>query len=688
MKSKASIKRSLLRNAASVGLLAGIVVSVNSSALAVGTRHFELDSKSDFLGGDLKGVAVDSQGHVRAGWNLGKRGLQKATSVWDSLAMTDGSVLLATGNTGKILQVKAGKVTEYADTKQMAVTSLAIGHGGKVYAATLPEGKIFRVDGPGKLTELPKIPGAKNIWALAWDAKGKKLYAATGPEGRLFVIGANGNATLFYKSDEPNLVSVTVAPDGTVYAGSSGKALIFKITGAGRATILHDCKGQEAKALVFSKGSLFAICNEFSSTSVSSNSRFLSLRPAGPQKHIKPKVGKGRLMRIEPTGISERLYYDGTTHFMSLAVDDSGIPHVGAADKGHVFRVDANRTVTVMAETDERQVGTMVLAGKTKFIATSDPAVFHEIQGTGGNDAIWTSKVLDAGLRATFGRLFWRADGSIQMMSRTGNSEVPDATWSDWSAAANAPGKIKSPAARYVQIRARFTKGNQSVLNSVRLSFVTDNLRAVLIDVDTVSPKAKTTSGSKIPSSGSAAPSANNKVKVSWKVDNPDNDKLRYFIKFKFEGQSTWHDMIKSDDVYTKSDISWDTNSLPEGMYRIKVTATDELANPPDKVLTHTYESGAILVDNTPPVFRSLRANGRRIVADIVDGIGPISYIDFSVDGQSDWRPLLSKDGVLDEASENVDADVSSVVGAGRHLVAVRAYDSAGNFVVRNVEFK
>jgi hypothetical protein len=57
-----------------------------------------------------------------------------------------------------------------------------------------------------------------------------------------------------------------------------------------------------------------------------------------------------------------------------------------------------------------------------------------------------------------------------------------------------------------------------------------------------------------------------------------------------------------------------------------------------------------------------------------------------SVAGSDEWRPLFPKDGVFDEASEQLDADLSALVPAGSQLVAVRAYDAAGNMVSRNVE--
>jgi len=72
----------------------------------------------------------------------------------------------------------------------------------------------------------------------------------------------------------------------------------------------------------------------------------------------------------------------------------------------------------------------------------------------------------------------------------------------------------------------------------------------------------------------------------------------------------------------------------------------------------------------------------------VVDGVGPIARIEVSVAGTDEWRPIFPKDGVFDQPEEAFDADVSAVIPPGPAIVAVRAYDTAGNMVSRNVEAK
>src|SRR6266542_4350749 len=114
------------------------------AARAVGTRTFELNSIDELSGGDLKGTTVDSLGRVRAGFDFGSLPLGEATSIWSALVEPGGSVLLGTGNTGKIFRVSGAQVAPWADTGQLAVTSLVTAFGKGVFAATIPNGRVYR----------------------------------------------------------------------------------------------------------------------------------------------------------------------------------------------------------------------------------------------------------------------------------------------------------------------------------------------------------------------------------------------------------------------------------------------------------------------------------------------------------------------------------------------------------------
>ncbi len=681
------------------GFAAGIAVALASPARAVGTRTFDLDTLDEFSGGDLEGVAVGSDGVVRAGLKLGDVRVPGATTIFSALARADGSVLLGTSPGGKVMKVAGDQVTELADTKETGVTSLVEDGRGNVYAATFPDAKIFKVS-QGKAELFTTLPDSTYVWALAFDKAKTSLYAAVGLEqGRVFRVNLAGQAEVMFRSDEPHLVSLAVASNGDVLAGSSGKGLLYRITGPGRATVLYDFPGDEVKSIATAAdGTIWAIANEYAEPPDPPRRSSAALRlPAGPaQITTRPKPGKGQLWRFDPQGRPEKMMAHSDFHYMALALDDSGTAYVGTGVEGRVYTVDDAHAVTLVADTDERQITAMSLAGVTKgavrpsaaaFIATSDGASFRRILGKGGADAVWTSKAFDMGGRARFGVLSFRATAPIEISTRTGNTATPDTAWSTWSTGVTAPGPVTSPAARYVQMRARFTRADAE-LQEVVLPFVTDNLRPVVTDVTAQSKSAARDTKEGFVQSGSEGPKHDSIVHVTWKIENPDQDALRYRLAYRREGEPAWRDMLRSDEIVTKQDFDWETATLPEGKYRVRVEASDEAANAPDQVQKHALETSNVLVDNTPPVFANVAIQGRRLKARVIDGVGPISRVDVSVDGRSgkdEWRPIAPVDGVYDSPDETFDADIAAVVPPGSHIVAVRAFDASGNYVVREV---
>src|SRR5580704_1422015 len=225
----------LAASAAAMAVAAG-------DARAVGTRTFELDSLEKLSGGDVKGVSVGSDGVVRAGWTLGSVPLpaDAGTTSTCAVALADGSVLVGTGPAagGKVVRIANDLAAVFADTKESAVNALAVDRSGNVYAGTT-SGRIYKVT-QGKAALFATLDGVDSVLALAVDKAGTGLFAGTGSDGKLFHIEPNGASNVYYMADDPFIVSLAVAADGVLYAGTSGKGLLYRITAAGHATVLYD----------------------------------------------------------------------------------------------------------------------------------------------------------------------------------------------------------------------------------------------------------------------------------------------------------------------------------------------------------------------------------------------------------------------------------------------------------------
>jgi hypothetical protein len=675
---------------------AGATALASGPAAAVGTRTFELDTLDKLSGGDVHGVTIGSDGVVRAGWTLGNAPLpaDSGTTAPCAVALPDGSVLVGTGPAtgGKVVRVAGDQASLFADTKESAVSGLAVDRGGVVYAATT-SARIYRVS-QGAAQIYATLPGVDSVLSLAVDKLGA-LYAGTGADGAVVRIAPGGASSVYFKTDEPFVVSLAMSDDGVLYAGTSGKGLIYRITGPGRGTVLFDPPGEDVRALSVGPGQVvYAIANEEPGASQteehesSSSHRGLGGRSvAGPTAPVRSKPGKGSLWRFDAEGRPERMMHHDEFHYASLGLDTRGAPFVGTGAQGRVYTVDNAHVVSLVADTSERQITAVGLLGKTPFALGSDPATFHRILSNGGPEAVWTSKPLDAGLRARFGHLRWRATGTVEVSTRSGDTPVPDTTWSVWTAPAPQGAISGSPPARFVQIRARLRDAAATIADP-ELAFATENLRAVVTEITARDRPPAHESKDALPASGGEVPKHESVMHVGWKVDNPDSDELHYRVHFRREGGARWIDALPADETLTKAEIEWDTTALPEGKYRLRVEASDDLANPPGDVTRHALESAPVLVDNTPPTFRALTMTGRRLRAEVVDGLGPIARVDVAIDGRTLWRPLAPLDGIFDTADEAVDADITALLGGdpGPHVVTVRAFDAAGNAVVRSIE--
>lgn len=655
-----------------------------TSSFAVGTRTFQLDSQERLAGGELKGAFVDADGVVKPGFATAGTVLDASTS-WSALSMTDGSVLVGTGPNGKIFRVVGGQASLFADTGAMAVTSLAVGAGGQVYAATIPDGKVFKVS-QGKAELLATIPEASYVWSIVWAKNG--LFAAVGPEGRVVRIEPSGATSVYFKSEETHIVSVSVDAKGDILAGGGSKGILYRVTGPGRASVVADFPGTEVKASFTYQNSVFAIVNEYSEPlEMPRRSPASGARPPGPLNLPKQKPGKGALFRVDDRGRVERLMRHDEFHYTSLFVDDRGTPFVGTGAEGRVYSADESHAISLVADLDERQVTAIQIKNGTGYFLTSDTANLQRIVGHGGADATWTGKVLDCGLPARFGAVNYRASGAVDFVARTGNTQVPDGTWTPWSGNIASGAHLPNTGGRYVQLRARLKDGKASLAN-VSLAFATENQRAIILDVTAQSKQtsAKETGNGTIPAFSVDVPKRESGIKITWRIDNPDSDPLRYRLAFQREGQTAWRDLLKAEETLSKTDYEWDTSAMPGGRYRVRVEASDEAANTPADVQKHQLTSDPFVIDNTPPVIEELAIRGKNLVARIVDGTSAIVRVEMAVDGRTDFRPVPAQDGIFDSPKESIQFDLASVVPKGSHIITLRAIDAAGNMTLREVE--
>jgi hypothetical protein len=660
-----------------VGLALSLPLSLFAGhAKAVTTEAFVLDDAADFTGGELDGAAIESSGRLVPGLAIERVDLAGEATAYSVARAPDGTVFIGTGNEGKVYALRGNRTELYAETGQLLVASLAIGPNGVLYAGTLPEGRIYAIDGPASVRELARPEGAEHVWALVWDDAKRTLFAGTGPTGRVYAIDPSGAASVYYDGGSGHVMALARDTDGTLYAGTDDAALVLRLEAPGRASVVYDFPGNEITALAARSGTIAVAANEFPPPP----------RPTTNTQNrsaARPKPGKGSLYRVGQDGRTELLLSEDEGHFTAVQNAPDGAILVAMGEDGRILRVEEDHTHTVIADVEERQVLAMDLpgAGRGGVFVTGDGAAAYWVGDwarpggarSGGQSqpdgATWTSKALDARAPARFGQVTFRGDGDITLETRTGNTETPDDTWSAWSAPMRAAGPIRSPAARFLQVRIHLGEG--ASVRALTAFYLPQNQRAVVTAV-------RLKNGGPHAGGRPASPSAS--YELEWTVSNPDGDPLRYRLRFRNEAGGDFRELTGGREPLTETNYRWDTSSIPDGYYVVEVEATDAPANPRELALESRERSEPILVDNGPPRIEGFMVRNRQIVGRAIDGLGPIARLELAVDGGR-FRDVLPDDHLLDTRDERLELALPPDLAPGEHLFALRATDAAGNSV-------
>jgi hypothetical protein len=167
-------------------------------------------------------------------------------------------------------------------------------------------------------------------------------------------------------------------------------------------------------------------------------------------------------------------------------------------------------------------------------------------------------------------------------------------------------------------------------------------------------------------------------LRVKWKVENPDGDETTYTLEARRDGEANWRPIQTGKAPLTATSWEWNTETYPDGWYRVRVTASDAAANSPDRALTSSQITTMFAIDNTRPVIDGLTVTYPRAQARASDAISTIAEMAFSVD-DGPWQLGTSADGLFDDLGEDLRIELPAVLARGTHTLAVRVADAAGN---------
>ena len=684
--------------------LAGLMVA--TAALATTTRFFRQTTAKDFEEGEATSSMVLPSGEVVPGMKATRLALD-AAFVWCVALSRDGrTAYFGTGDQGRIYAVpvagSVGEAKKLAGIDAPWVTALAAGSDATLLAGSTPGGRIFAVDSKtGATRSFAKLP-AEHVWALLSNAKGTGTYAATGIPGQVFVIDAKGKERLLWDSGDKHVMALGLGDNGGLLAGTADQAILYRIHPDGHAEALHDFEASEIRAIARVAGATYLAVNAFDRPSDVPAALVAGAQPGkgtkvpllpAPASGAQPRADQVKahaaVYRLDDDGSIEQVLALADGYFTALLAGPGGQVYAASGTQGKIHRISPDRTVALAIDLPERQALSLVSTPEGFLVGTGDVGAIFRVRPAPASEASYLSRVLDADGPARWGFLRWVGSGDLVFETRAGNSGKPDKNWSDWRKLESlshhgrqGQGKVAGDQARYLQYRVGLPNPS-SVLRDVLTYYVPYNQRARVSEVYLAdagpAPAALGAGGA---TGSMATPTGGTRshspvLKLRWKVENPDNDDLIYRLWFRQESQPQWQP-LGGHDPLNKPEYDWNTDSVPDGHYLIRVWASDEKVTPKDRALDFTFDSPSFLVDNTRPVVADLQAQLPRVTGRVHDAASVVSQIEFSIDG-NDWRPASPDDGILDELSEAFSIRLPPSLSAGPHIITVRAWDSADN---------
>ncbi|HJS24292.1 MAG TPA: hypothetical protein VJ751_08060 [Pyrinomonadaceae bacterium] len=697
---------------------------------------WETSGRMELLKGDSRGVSITDTGVLMLAPKLTEVFNTQQTYVWSSAVDNQGNVFLGTGHDGKTYKITAaGAGSLLYDAAELDVTALAIGRDGALFAGTSPDGKVYRITADGK-ADVYFDPGDKYIWSLAVMSDGS-LAVGTGDTGKLYRVraaGANPESSLLVSTNQTHVISLAVTPQGDLIAGTDSGGLVLRVSPEGKTFALFDTQLREIHALApAADGSIYALAlsdaaasarvpstppaaqpqptegstpsTSVTITAIDETGAPIQGQPGQTRSRSDVSSARSAVFRILPDGATDVVWSSPTvTAFAIAPALQPGSVLIGTADKGRIYSVTNDGRDTLLLQSPEGQISSLLVRNNQIYAASSNQGKLFRFGNELVSEGTFESPVRDAKLTASWGRIWWRGGGAIEVQTRTGNGERPDATWSDWSAAYRDPdgNQISSPRARFIQwratLRAVASTSAASWVEDVSVAYLPRNVAPEVLSITALpigvglQQIVQVVVDPNVESSG-LDPSVFGPVaqvpprrfyqrgarSFQWQAEDRNSDTLEYAIYYRALNEQTFR-LLKDklrDNFYTI-----DGATLADGRYVIKVIASDAPDNPPGQKLTGERLSEPVDIDNTPPVVKvmgqpQVNRDSVRVVFTVDDAIGKIRKADASLDGAA-WTPVFPDDGIADGGHEVYSVDFGSLA-PGEHTISLRTFDSSGN---------
>lgn len=667
---------------------------------------WSVNSRAEVLKGDARGVSIGAEGAISLAPRFTEIFTTDQPYIWSSVIGSGGSVYLGTGGEGRIFKVSpSGAGNLLADLPELNVTALAIGRSGELFAASSPDGKVYKIDASGK-AEVYFDPKEKYIWSLVVMSDGS-LAVGTGGNGKIFRVAAAGaapEASLLFDTGAAHITSLSADRQGNLYAGTDASGIVLKFGADKKPFALLDSPLREMKAISLAPdGSIYALAlgESASAAPATENKTAAAERQNASAPEPAPKSrydltgAKSAVYRIMPDGGTDIIWSSATVTGFSLSARPGGGVLIGTSDKGRIYQVANDGSETLLIQSDAGQISTFAEGGDRLYATTSNQGRLMLLGPATSAEGIYESAVLDAKSSAAWGRIWWNAAGSVQIQTRSGNTEKSDETWSRWTAADAANGQITSPKSRFLQWRAILKPGTpQAVLNETSIAYLPQNIAPEVLSIQILPtnigllPTLPIQIDPNIELSGldpslfgipAVTPAPRRAYQrgaraLQWTAEDRNGDRLTYDIYYKEIGDAGYKPLREG---VTETFLTIDGLTLADGRYTVRIVAMDSRSNPADQALSGERSSEPFDIDNTAPVVTAVSKSSRTAVFAAADKASYIRSAEYSINGK-EWQAVYADDGITDSPAERFTIRMPETA-ADEIAVTLRVFDSNGN---------
>jgi hypothetical protein len=663
-------------------------------------------SFNDWLGADAHGVRIGADGRLKLAPALRRVAQLPEGVVWAAVPDGSGGAFLSAGNEGKLFHYAGGQVKPLAQVKGGIVFAMAK-LGPDLVVAPSGEGKLFRVTPAGDVKPYAEID-AKLVWGLS-PMGGELLVAGGSEKGAVLLLAReNFSRRLAELPEETAFTCLVSDGQGGWYLGSHGRGLVLHYSGVqtgDRLETLHATGFEEVRSLIVHEGQLFigasnGLANRFVSGTLERREGYLS-EPGSSTK--------GAVIRLDKSRVPETLWQSGQAQVFALATWNGQLL-VGTGNRSRIFSIplmDKGRDLDpfgVIQDLGTAQASAFLAAGSDLMVVGSNPAEVHLLSENQATEGLLESRILKGSPIADWGRAYLDVDApsgtGVELQYRVGSTETPDGTWSPWTPPLRSGERPSVKPARFAQFRLKLTSargGATPVVEGVRVHWANRNLAPLWENVEIMPPglvitrtappddigieRVPVETQKLIPALGYMGAEKRSFRRGAqafvFRVNDPNGDQLQFRLRLLPEKGNP----IELEKAWKERFFTFDTLPVPDGKYRLEVTASDLPSQPFNLAETATWRTAPFIIDHTPPVITELTAmpEGESIRIRFLarDESSILKEAAVSADGDQ-WLQVAPEDRVFDMKEERFEVLIPRDRIRGDR-VTVKVADASGN---------